>query len=98
MATTHKIVSESAQRLGAKWQVPWETEKLRCLFILLLEKDLTLKELVLKGTETVGPLESRKAEAFFLALTPQLIESWMRNESRGSEDFLSKARNLYLVC
>ena len=97
LETTHRLVSESAARLGAAFEIPWESCTLRCLFILLLNQDLTLKEQVLRGTDWVGPLDPRKAEAFFLALRPQLIDHWLRNERLGPNDLLDEARNLYLV-
>ena len=96
VASLHAIIQESAQRLGAPFAVPWDRTKLRCLFILLLEKDMLLKELVLTGTGAVGKLDPRKAACLFLALRPEVIDRWLYDERRDTDDFVQSARNLYL--
>lgn len=97
LRATRELVEGSAARLGARFLVPWDRERLRALFVLLLEKDMVLKEMLLKGTESVGPLDGRKAAALFVALRPQLIDGWLSNEHKGVEDLVSGARELYLV-
>ena len=97
MASTHRLVSESAQRMGAPFNVPWELETLRCLFVLLLDRDIELKRIVQAGTSVIGAMDPLRAEAFFLALRPQLIDAWMRKESLTPAELLSGARDLYLV-
>ena len=95
-----ELVLGSLDRLGDRnWprDLPWDQELLRASFILLLHKDLGLKEIVLTGVGPYGPLDPRKAEAFFLALGPEAIDPWLSDERRTKQDLIDSVKNLYLV-
>jgi hypothetical protein len=95
---TRELVEASAMRVGMRYVVPWDRERLRALFVLLLDRDMELKQLVIRGTSAVGPMDGRKASALFSALRPQLIQPWLSNEHRSVEELVDGARVLCLVC
>ena len=94
-------VHASMDRLGAEWEkADWDMETCRALFFLLLDRDMELKNAVLKGLPAlcIEPMTPRKAEAFFLALREEAIDPWLCDERRGTRDLLDRVTHLSLVC
>ena len=97
---TQFYVCQSLKRLGAEWTVrEFEPDVARVLFFLLMDKDMALKQEVLKGIpkHCVDPLPDRKAERFFMSLREEVIEPWLSKETLGVDDFIDMVTNLYLV-
>lgn len=88
---TRELVLESARRLDAPWDVPYDLELLRGLYILLVHKDPELK------SRAIDTMEPRKAEAFFLDLGPQVVDRWLATGHLNNDWLIEQARMLYLV-
>lgn len=75
--------------------------QLRVKLLVLLDQDeVTRKELVTKKNKKrgyFGPVPLLKANAFYQALHGQLIPSWVSNEAVTLDDFIDKARMVYLI-
>lgn len=72
-------------------------DSLRCLFFLLLNRDLTLKELALEGIgPTIPPLCRRKAQAFYLALDSEVVRPFLVDHRRTTRDLLDAIKHCYL--
>jgi len=94
-------VHQSMDRLGAPWEKrEYEPDVAQALFFLLLDKDMALKEAVLKGIPKFGvePMGQRKAENFFLSLREEVIEPWLSDERIKPSDLLSRVAALYWAC
>jgi hypothetical protein len=94
---TYDMVSDSSRRVGADWVVPTDMDTLRCMYLVLLHRDIELKNHAIKGGEFTVPLEPRKAEAFFLALGPELVEPWLANGTLPKQWLIDRARDLFLI-
>jgi hypothetical protein len=96
-------VLESLERLGGvSWQrnLPWDLEFLRAAFVLLLNRDLELKRLVLSGTPpTTVPFAAPKAEAFFMALDVEVVRPWLCDERLSRAHLVDKTqRHCIYLC
>ena len=92
-------VLQSMERLGAEWEIEeYDPYVAQALFFLLLDRDIVLKESVLKGiiSQGIDPMPPRKAECFFLNLREEVIEPWLCNERLDISNFLDKVALLYL--
>lgn len=70
------------------------------LFFLLLDKDMALKEAMLKGIPRHGvePMPERKAENFFLSIREEVIEPWLSDERMKTSELIDKIKALYWAC
>jgi hypothetical protein len=94
-------VHQSMKRLKAPWQESnFEPDVSRALFFLLLDRDMVLKEAILKGIQEHGiePFPARKAEMFFLSLREEVIEPWLCDERITTGQLIDKATSLYWAC
>lgn len=100
ICATRSLVLESLDRLGdVSWprDIPWDLELLRAAFVLLLNRDLELKKLVLEGQPlAMNGLHPSKAEAFFMALDSEVIRPWLSNEKLSRVDLIDATKSLYL--
>jgi len=88
------------KRLGADWEEKeWEHDTTRVLFFLMLEKDMEMKHALLAGLPELGiaPLHPLKAEAFFIHLYEDVIQPWLSNSNKTTNDFIDAVTNHYLV-
>lgn len=94
-------VGQSMDRLKAQWKKDnFEPDVCRALFFLLLDRDMTLKEAILKGIPKFGvePMAERKAENFFLSLREEVIEPWLSDERIATGGLIDKVASLYWAC
>ena len=94
-------VNQSMDRLRAPWKKDvYEPDICRALFFLLLDRDMALKEALLKGIPKFGvePLSERKAENFFLSLREEVIEPWLSDERVPTTGLIDKISFLYWAC
>ena len=100
IANTRALVFESLNRLNdVSWSrnIPWDLEFLRAAFVLLLNRDLELKRLVLEGCPPVtDSLTPRRAEAFFMALDVEVVRPWLCDERLSRGQLVDKTKALYL--
>jgi len=94
-------VNQSMERLRAPWKKEnYDPDVCRALFFLLLDRDMALKEALLKGIPKFGvePLAARKAENFFLSLREEVIEPWLSDERIPTTGLIDKISSLYWAC
>ena len=94
-------VFQSMDRLGAMWEKKdFEPDVAVALFFLLLDKDMALKEAMLKGIPRHGvePMPERKAENFFLSMREEVIEPWLSDERVKTLELIDKIKALYWAC
>ena len=100
MANTRALVVATLDRLhDTAWSrnIPWDLEFLRAAFVLLLNRDLGLKTLVLEGSPpATAPLDQRKAAAFFMALDTEVVRPWLCDERLSRGQLIDKTKALYL--
>jgi hypothetical protein len=91
-------VHQSMKRLKAPWaESNFDPDVSRALFFLLLDRDMAMKEAILKGIAAHGiePLPERKAETFFLSLREEVIEPWLSDERVTTTNLIDKVASLY---
>lgn len=74
-------------------------DQLRVAFFLLMDRDISFKEQMLKGWPEINidPLSHKKAEHFFERLKEDVIDKWLIDERLGWSWFLDSVTDLYLV-
>lgn len=98
MRLIRDMVNGSLERLELLWNIDdWHILHLKAVFFLLLDIDIGMKELIVKGTGGLEPMSAAKAEGFFLHLRAEAIEPFLTNTAMPLEDFLDSIKSLYLV-
>ena len=74
-------------------------ELLSAVFLVLLLKDMPLKETVLNGipSQRLKGMHAAKAERFFGYLETDVVMPWLIDERSSCAQMLEKAREMYLV-
>lgn len=100
-----KILNELLQSTFKRLEINWKLasipfEKKIMIFFLIMDRDITLKNIVIEGNIKIGydPISHNKAERFFLSYHEEVIRPWFCDESNSNQSFLEKTRALYWSC
>jgi hypothetical protein len=70
---------------------------LKALFFLLLNVDMTMKELVVNThMQQIDNMSKEKAKRFFMDLRNITVPNWIKNPDMDINDFLNAVKQLYL--
>ena len=92
------MVHGSLERLELLWNIDdWHIMHAKAVFFLLLDIDIGLKELIVKGMCGMEPMAAPKAQGFFMNLRAEVIEPFLTNTAMTLDEFLDSVKSLYLV-